>query len=157
MQQGEWIDGNEVRAVTAKWRVSGLNAGNNKLQVVVFIQNFDETRNVHQAKISDSHNSAYNRWSTGIDNHFSDVTILYPNPISDHHFILKFSHPTLTDLLWRMYDQTGKSIKKGLIPNSVSRHQISIKDLSDGMYFIMIKNEAEQKTTIKRFLVRKEE
>ena len=155
-QQGEWIE-NDLRAFTAKWRVSGLNAGNNKLQVVAFIQNFHGTKNVYQAKISEVITLPTIGGPTGIDNHFSDVTILYPNPISDHHFILKFSHPTLTDRLWRMYDQTGKSIKKGWIPNSVSHHQISIKDLSDGMYFIMIKNEAEQKTTIKRFLVRKEE
>ena len=155
-REGEWVDG-DTRAVTAKWRVSGLNAGNNKLQVVVFIQNFDETRNVHQAKISEVITLPTIGGPTGIDNHFSDVTILYPNPINDHHFVLEFSRPTLTDLLWIMYDQTGKSIKKGWIPNSVSHHQISINDLSDGMYFIMIKNEAKQKTTIKKFLVRKEE
>ena len=154
-EQGEWIE-NQVRAFPTKWRVSGLNANTTTLQVVVFIQNFDETRNVHQAKISEAI-PVPRTLVTRIDNHFSDITILYPNPISDHHFILEFSRPTLTDLLWRIYDQTGKSIKKGLIPNSVSHHQISIKDLSDGMYFIMIKNEAEQKTTIKRFLVRKEE
>ena len=155
-ERGEWIE-DEVRAFTAKWRVSNLSAGNDKLQVVVFIQNFDETKNIHQAKISEVITLPTIGGPTGIDNHFSDITILYPNPISDHHFVLEFSHPTLTDLLWRMYDQTGKSIKNGWIPNSVSHHQISIKDLSDGMYFIMIKNEAEQKTTIKRFLVRKEE
>ena len=154
-QQGEWGDG-DTRPFTTKWRVSNLSADSSKLQVVVFIQNFDETKNVHQAKISDT--ITVSRTDvTGIDNYFSDVTILYPNPISDHHFVLEFSRPTLTDLLWRMYDQTGKSIKKGWIPNSVSHHQISINDLSDGMYFIMIKNEAKQKTTIKRFLVRKEE
>ena len=154
-QQGEWVDG-DTRAFTDKWRVSNLSADSSKLQVVAFIQNFDETKNVHQAKISDT--ITVSRTDvTGIDNYFSDVTILYPNPISNHHFVLEFSRPTLTDLLWRMYDQTGKSIKNGWIPNSVSHHQISIKDLSDGMYFIMIKNEAEQKTTIKRFLVRKEE
>ena len=154
-QQGEWVNG-DTRAFTAKWRVSNLIADSSKLQVVAFIQNFDETKNVHQAKISDT--ITVSRTDiTGIDNYFSDVTILYPNPISDHHFVLEFSRPTLTDLLWRMYDQTGKSIKNGWIPNSVRHHQISINDLSDGMYFIMIKNEAEQKTTIKRFLVRKEE
>ena len=155
-QQGEWVDGGDTRPFTAKWRVSNLSADSSKLQVVAFIQNFDETKNVHQAKISDTI-TVYRTDVTGIDNYFSDVTILYPNPISDHHFVLEFSRPTLTDLLWIMYDQTGKSIKKGWIPNSVSHHQISINDLSDGMYFIMIKNEAKQKTTIKRFLVRKEE
>ena len=154
-ERGEWIE-DDVRAFPVKWRVSNLSTGNNKLQVVVFIQNFDETRNVHQAKISEVITLPTIGGPTGIDNHFSDVTILYPNPISDHHFILEFSRPTLTDLLWRMYDQTGKSIKNGWIPNSVSHHQISINDLSDGMYFIMIKYEAKQKTTIKRFLVRKE-
>ncbi|TVR84065.1 MAG: T9SS C-terminal target domain-containing protein [Saprospirales bacterium] len=95
----------------------------------------------------------YSVLGTNTDEISSDLEVqLFPNPASD--FIhLSFGEGLPKDMVYEIFDLSGKSLMTGIISAESSIHQIETKTLSSGMYQLSLSSNSTRKVI--PFLVKK--
>lgn len=111
------------------------------LAVIVLVQEVDGDKAILQSKFSNSGFSAINPIDiiTGVENSLDRSISIYPNPSHDNLEIRLQEVPRETISL-TLIDQFGKNINAGTIEKGNNSKTISVKDLADGMYILLLQN-----------------
>lgn len=149
-----WSTGDQVH-LNYQWDFGSLNFDLNRLQVIVFVQN-DNNSEVYQSE-STRDVSGYNIISVKehpevLEELEELVNLnLYPNPSRDY-FNIEFDQPTTTTYDWKLVDVRGVEVMKGMTEEGTDHFSVQ-HELPTGMYiFVMYSNGAftQRKVIIER-------
>ncbi|MEJ0056066.1 MAG: T9SS type A sorting domain-containing protein [Bacteroidota bacterium] len=129
---------NEIRSFSTglEWKLDAakLYPDPNDIIVVAFLQN-ETTREVYQVNYSSYQNDP--GVITGVEPIAAENIEVYPNPASLEMNILmpgKLQHAAPLQL----FDQTGRVVLEGSIPENTNLKKISTSDLASGLYILQI-------------------
>lgn len=134
-----WTAGDQVH-LNYQWNFGSLNYDPNHLQVIVFVQN-DNNSEIYQSE-SSRDVSGYNIISVKkhpeILEELEELVNLnlYPNP-SSNYFNIEFEQPTSTDYDWKLMDVRGVEVLKGMTTEGTEHFSVQ-HELPTGMYIFVM-------------------
>ncbi|MEM6830770.1 MAG: T9SS type A sorting domain-containing protein, partial [Bacteroidota bacterium] len=120
----------EISEIT--WPITGV-FNPDTLTIVAFIQDIN-TNEIYQSAITGV-SGGENVLSVN-ENLLSDI-VVYPNP-GDEQVTIDFINPLKKDSEWVLYDQSGRTMKKGDLSKGHQQLLLDTKEAASGMYFFYL-------------------
>ncbi len=136
-----------VTTLTETWKIDARKVLDpDQLAIVAFVQKANGDREVYQAARVDI-NGKTSILGVGDLIEVDDLN-LYPNPANDAFFVT-FDLTLEEDFQWRLFDQTGRLMKKGQVFKGMDGFRVESAGLPSGLYLMSIGNETKQYTHLK--------
>ncbi|MFT6854045.1 MAG: arylamine N-acetyltransferase, partial [Cyclobacteriaceae bacterium] len=125
------------------WAIENI-ADLSQMALVIFVQD-DVTKKVlqaHEVLVSDIAVIQKQDPPTGFENLFGadDIYVVYPNPASAQ-FTIHLEKYAANSLSWSLYDQAGKTVRVGEIPQGSAGIVVSADLIPSGVYLLEIHDE----------------
>lgn len=134
---------------TAKWNINNVYDPN-QLKVIVFVQLDNDVNpeaglskgTILQAKQIDVGSGKIIPDASNITATvpFGKEFSIYPNP-SNRMFEVELAQPSIEEMNWVLYDQSGREVAKGILPKGSSKRAVSSEDLPGGIYMLHLYND----------------